>query len=802
MIDGLRADLRFALRSLRFRPLLSATVVATLAVAIGAGTALFSVVNGVLLRPLPYPGPERLYGVLGVARVNGSENANLSPPDVADLLAGSGTLEGIAAYSVSSAVLAGGGDPEPVRVGLVTGGFFDVLGVPPALGRLFLADEDQRGKHRVVLLSDALWRSHFGSDQEIAGRTATLNGVDYTVVGVLPAGFTGPQPQAFDDPGLWRPVPLDPTSRGGHWLKGIARLKDGATPDQAQAELETLAAVLERDHPATNTGRGFRLVPLRESIVAGVRPALAALMGAVLFLLLIACANVAGLLLARTHERRREAAVRTALGAGPWRMVRLVLTEALVLALLGGAAGVILALWGTDVIISLSGRSIPRSDEIGVDATALGFATLLSIAAGLLFGLVPALRLARGDLSPALKEGPGARVAAGGRRLREALVVAQMALSLVLLIGAGLLGGSLDRLLRVPAGFRTEDVLTFEVDLPGSRYPDDARVLAFYDSLLDRLAAMPGARAAGAVNIVPLSGGNSCDSFTIAEHSPLPPGQEPCAEARVSSPGYFRALGIPIREGRGFGPHDVAGAPPVALVNEAFAKRFLPGEEPIGRHLDAGGAVREIVGVVGDVRHFSLADEAAPEYYMPLAQLPVSGLTIAVQTERDAAALAPAVRGALRTLDAGLAPDHVLTVEDLLAGSLRQPRFRAVVLGALAVSALLLAAIGLYGLMSYTVGQRVHEIGIRMALGAGRRQILRLVLGRGVWLVTAGLLIGLAGAALLTPLLSGLLYGVRAGDPATYAGLSALLASIALLACLVPALRAARVEPMRVLRSE
>jgi putative ABC transport system permease protein len=801
VIDGLRGDLRFALRSLSARPILAVTVVATLAVAIGAGTSLFSVVNGVLLRPLPYPAPESLYGVLGIDTVNGVDDANMSHPDVVDLR-GATTLAGLAAYSTSSGLLAEGREPAIVTVGLATAGFFETLGARAAVGRLFTTDEEKVGRHRVLLLSDALWRRNFGADPQVAGKTTSLYGLDYTVVGVLPAGFTGPQPQIFDTPDLWRPVPFDSDSRGGHWLRAIARLRDGATPAQAQAELDTLGAALEKDHPDTNTGRQVRLVPLRETIVSQSRPALAALMGAVFVLVLIACANVAGLLLARAHERRREAAVRSALGAGRARLVRLVLTESLVLSLAGGAAGTLLALWGTDVILSLAGRSIPRADQIALDAPTLLFAALLSIGAGLLFGLAPALRLSSGDLSPTLKSGPGATVAGGGRRMREALVVAQMALSLVLLIGAGLLLGSLDRLLRVPPGFRTEGVVTMGVDLPRSRYGDDAKIMAFYDALLERLAALPGVSAVGGVNIAPLTGANSCDSFSIKEHPPIAPGQEPCAEARVSTPGYFHALGIPIRQGRWLEPRDAATSPPVALVNEAFARRFLPGEEPLGRHIEAGGAVREIVGVVGDVRHFGLGSEAPPEYYMPHTQVPGAGLLIVARAGGDAAGIAPAVRAAVRELDAGLVPGRAITMEEILAGSVRQPRFRAVLLASLAASALLLAVVGLYGLMAYTVGQRLPEIGIRMALGAGRPQILNLILGRGLALVAAGLSLGLLGAALLTPLLSGLLFGVRAGDPATYAGLSAILAGAALLACLVPALRAARVEPMRVLRSE
>jgi putative ABC transport system permease protein len=805
MIGGLLSDLRSAGRSLRKRPLFALSAGLTLALGIGATTALWSVVDAVLLRPMPYPGSERLVAVQGYDVVNGSlsqeTESNLSSPDVADLRAQGEGISGLAAYSVAGTVLGGEGEPIPARVGIVTPGFFSTLGVAPALGRDFSEEEHVAGKHRVLLLSDALWRARFQADPGVVGRKVLLAGNDYTILGVLPRGFMGPLPGSFDEPVAWRPLAAAPDSRGGHWLRGVARLAPGVTREAAEGRLGALMTRLQAQYPDTATGQRLRLVPLVESASSGSRPAIVAVFGAVLFLLLIACFNVAGLLLARTEERRRETAIRAAIGAGRGRLMSLVFCESGLLALGGALVGMLFAWWGTDLLATLAGHSLPRVAAARIDARALLFALAVSTAAALVFGMAPAARQARVELDRILREGHGA-FGASRRRMRQVLVVGQLALSLVLLIGAGLMATSVGRLLKVPTGLRTENVLTFELQLPRVRYPDGAAQNGFAEKLVARLEALPGVQSAGLSNILPMSGSSSCDGFSLAERPQTTPGPQPCAEARSATPRSFAAFGIPLVRGRLLEDRDDAKAPKVAVVNEAFSARFLAGDEAIGKHLVLGDDRFEIVGVIGDVKQFGPAVEAPASFTLPFAQSPGNGFGVAVHATLDAAALAPAVRREVTALDAGLALERVETMRNLVRDSAAAPHFRAIVTSAFATAALLLAAVGLYGLMTYTVGQRRREIGIRMALGAERGAVARLVFGEALGLLTVGTGIGLLAGAALTPLLGSLLFGVRPLEPALFLGPALVLAATALLSSLAPAWRATRVDPLRELRVE
>jgi putative ABC transport system permease protein len=801
VIRGFSADLRHAFRALRARPLFSLSAIAILALGLGAGTALWSVVDAVLFRPMPYPDASRLVAVEGKASDGSVADSNLSSPDVADLGAGSPGLAALGAYSVNSMVLAGEPEPQPLFVGIATPGLFSTLAVQPALGRLPSEEEHVVGKHRVLVLSDRLWRARFTASPSVIGQSVELNGNAYTVIGVMPRGFIGPLPQSFLEPDAWRPLAAQPDSRGGHWLRGVARLKEGVSLAEAQAQIDAVSARLAREHPDTNTERSVRLVPLMESIAGPARKALLALCSAVGFLLLITCANVAGLLLTRAEERRRESAIRAALGAGRMRLARMVLVEALLLAAAGGLGGTLLAWWGTEALAALAGRSLPRLATARLDGRALVGAATLAVCAAILFGLLPALRQAGSDLVRAMNEGHGTASPAR-QRLLEGLVAGQLALSLVLLIGAGLLGTSVARLLRVPTGVRTDDVITFNLTLPQTRYKEMTQSRAFADQLLARLEALPGVRSAGISNILPMSGSSSCDSFSIPEHPPVPAGQEPCGENRISTPGYFDALGIPIVRGRGLLASDGPDAPPIVLINEAFAARYFPGEEPLGKHLQIGSVPRAIVGITADVRHFGPGSDPVPEYTEPYAQLSFPSFGVVLRSSLGIEGMGPSVRAAVRGIDPGLAVEQLETMRTAVAHSASGPRFRALVVSAFALAALLLAALGVYGLMAYSVSCRRREIGIRMALGAGRGTVARLVLGRGVRLAVIGGGLGLAGGAALTPLLSSLLFGVRPLDPFVFGGQALLLAGIAVAACAPAAWRATRVDPLRELRVE
>ena len=804
-MSGLLQDLRYGLRMLMKTPGITLMAVVTLALGIGANTAIFSLVSAVLLRPLPYRHPEALVRVHGNNLLEKHPSSPVNPLDMADFRAGNRTLEALASFSNSSAVLTGRGEARTLRVASASAGFTEVLGVRPALGRFFISEEEKEGGERVVVLSQAFWQSEFGGDPAILDQKITLGGIPRRIVGVLPEGFRSPIPPPQGEAEIWRPLllPADQTERGGHWTWCVGRLKPGVSAAQAEADLNSIAGQIEKRYPVTSTGWRTRVVPLREDLVGDVRGGLLALLGAVGLVLAIACANVAGLLLGRAAGRTRELAIRRTLGAGAWRISRQLLTEAVMLSAVGGAFGVLLASWAKDLILAMAGSSLPAWAAVQVDGRVLAFTAGVSMLTGLLFGLGPALHGARSDLSVALKEG-GAQAGQGeGKaRFRSFLVAGQVALSVVLLFGAGLLLQSLWRLLATDTGYRTGNIATLTVGLPPARYGEAPQLVSFYDRLLPALQALPGMDRIGFVNILPLSGGYSGDSFTIDERPAPVPGHEPTAEHRDISEGYFETLGVALKRGRLFTAHDDADGLKVALVNEAMARAFFPGEDPIGKHLKYNDVSREIVGIVGDIRHFGVAEPPRAEYYFPFRQDPLSEQTFVVRGEGDSAALLPAIRAALRAQDPDLAVANVRTLSDLVAASVAQPRFRAWLLAIFAALALLLSAVGIYGVLATTVLQRTREIGVRMALGASRSDVLAMIVKQGMSLVGLGLAAGLAASLALSRILSGLLYQVSATDPFTYAAASILLGCVALLACGLPAARAARVEPMTALRVE
>ena len=802
-------DLRFGVRMLAKSPGFTLVAVLALALGIGANTAIFSVVNTVLLRPLPFTQPERLVTVIPRNERDGSLGDTHSYPNFADLRAQRQIFEAAAAYSAASGFLLGGDEPELLR-GLVTSAdLFPMLGARPALGRTFTAEEDKPGAQRVIVLSDGLWRRRFNADPRIVGQSITLTTGPTTVVGVMPPDFKYPVGMAKVD--YWMPLvpnirPDNLTARDSVFLTVVARVRAGATLQQAQAELNRTSQQLAAAYPDSNTALGFMLRPLHEELVGDVRPALYVLLAAVGFVLLIACANVANLLLARAAARQREIAIRVALGASRWRIVRQLLTESLLLALAGGGLGLLLALWGLDLLVAAAPQNIPRLHEAALDPVVLAFTIGVSLLTGVVFGLAPALQATKTDFNEALKEGGrGGGEGLRQNRLRAVLVIAEVALSLILLVGAGLLIQSFGHLLKVDPGFRPEHVLAADVVARSSSYPKPEQRAAFFQQVLQHIAQLPGVEAAGAVSPLPLGGNFEAFSFAIEGRPPAPRGEEPAADFRITSADYFRAMSIPVRRGRVFTDRDSANAPPVVIVNESFARRFFAGEDPLGRRMVVGAddRPREIVGIVGDVRHAGLDAETTPELYVSYLQEPASRLTIVTRARAgDAAAIAASVRQSIREVDKEQPVYNVRPLMQLLADSVARRRFNMLLLGIFAAVALLLAALGLYGVMAYSVTRRTHEIGIRIALRAQTRDVLRLIVRQGMALVAVGLVIGVCAALAVTRLIRTLLFGVSTLDPLTYAGVALLLLFVTLIACLVPARRATKVDPLVALRYE
>ena len=803
MLNSLRRDVLYALRTLARNPGFACVSVLALALGIGANTAIFTVVNSVLLQPLHFYKPSQLVQVRERNLKAGFPQFSLSPGNYLDFRDHNHSFSGIAAMSGASMNYSGGAEPERLRGTKVTADFFQVLGVSPMLGRTFTAQETQLGSQHVVILSYGLWQRRFAGSRDVLGRQMNFNNELYTVVGVMPADFHFPDRIEF-----WIPMAMDLQNwqqRGGHYLGGIGRLRDGVTLAAAQADLNIIAARAEKAYPASNAGWDTTLQSLRETVVGKVRPAIVTLTAAVGFVLLIACVNLANLLLSRSAARRREIGIRNAMGAGRGRLIRQLLTESVLLSSLGAAVGLVLAWGGTRLLGNLTPDILPRAGEIGVDARVLLFTAAIAILTGILFGLAPAIQMARTDLISALREG-GRGNSMGFRRnsLRSVLVIGEVALALVLLSGAGLLMRSFYHLQGVDPGFDPHDVLTFRTSLPSARYKTDPLTIAFYDRALAAIRALPGVTAAGAGQIFPLSGDDYILSFTQIGKPPVPVGNQPSAAYYSVTPGYFEALRIPVKTGRDFSAHDTADAPPVCVISESMARQFYRGENPIGQRLQVGNGTKpaEIVGIVGDVRDQELESFGRPAVYYPSTKDPFGSMYFGVRTAGDPEALITPLRAAIRSLDPELPLDAVGTVDDLVSKSLAQRRFSMLLMAVFASLALVLAMVGIYGVMAYSVTQATQEIGIRMALGAKRGDVLRIVLTYGGILMAAGLAIGVAAAAGAGRLLATQLYQVKPFDPLTFAAVVVALLATGLAACLVPAFRAIRVDPLVALRNE
>lgn len=804
------SDLRHAVRNLAAHPTLAAIAIASLALGIGANTAIFSVVDAVLLRSLPFPGADRIVAL--EERDRDGTGSNTSFATFADWRSRSRSFSGIAATSYWSPKLSGQGPVEAEKLeGLrVSDGFFRALGVRPMLGRDFFASEDRQGAPRVAILSYGLWTRRFGGDRSIVGRTIRISDVAFEIVGVLPRGFESVfSPPTYKPAEIWSPLRYDASlpyaCRTCRHLRAFGRLQDGVSIPAARAELDSIERNLWTEHPADYNGAGTNVVPLSQKISESVRPTLWALLGAVGFVLLIACANVASLLLAKSAGRRREVGIRVALGAGRARIARLFLTEALVIAATGGVLGLAFAAWLLEALLRAAPVALPRLSEIRVDLPVLGFTGAVSLVTGLVFGMVPAIRMSREDPQGALRDGGGS-----GRdrsvASMAALIAFDAAVAFVLVFGAGLLVRSTRRLLEVRPGFSPAQVVKLEVDLSGPRYQSDESVAAYFDTALFRVRSLPGVSAAGVVSQLPLGGDSDSNGIHVAGKDPANPSDAPTALRYGASAGYLEAMGIPVRRGRGFRDSDRLTSEPVALVNETFARIEWPGEDPIGKRLTLGDKpARTVVGIVGDVHHQGLDTEGGNQVYVPSSQWGDSSVVFVVRGgvgKDDTRVLAAAVRAAIRSVDPDQPISRVATLETVLEDSAGTRRFAMDLLSGFAILATLLAAAGIYGVVSGSVTRRTREIGIRVALGAPRRSILSLVAGRATLLTAAGIGAGVLAALGLARGLGGLLFGVAPTDPASLAASALIVLSVAALASLVPAWRAARLDPLVALREE
>jgi putative ABC transport system permease protein len=818
-METLYKDLRYGMRGLLQRPGFTIVAIITLALGIGANTAIFSVVNAVVLRPLPYAEPDRLMTLWET--MPGSDQRSVAPGNFADWRTQNKTFQDMAATFYANFNLTSDGEPERIDGATVTANLMSVLGASPQLGRTFQTDDDVHQDRNVVLISDGLWRRRFGADQSVVGRSITIDETPHIIVGVMGRGFQFP---AHSD--LWvlgrnrSAVPLSLISqvpqndwaheRDGHFIRVIGRLRPGVTLSQAQSDIAAITRRLEQDFPKTNAGLGSSVVPLHTQVVGDVRGMLFILLGAVAFVLLIACTNVANLMLARATQRDRELAIRMAVGASRFRLIRQLLTESLLLSVAGGLAGLLVSIWAVDLFVKLSPGDIPRLDEASVDFRLLGFALLVSVVTGIGFGLLPAFQATRARLNTSLKEG-GARASAGRqhRAARNILVATEIALAQVLLIGAGLLAVSYLRVTQIDPGFNPERILTAKIAPSAVKYPDAKTRSAFYSTVLEHLQTLPGVESAGMVMSLPLSGSSMNRGFRV-EGRPEPKADENVAmDFQIVSPNYFSTMEIPIRQGRSLSATDTETSEPVIVINSAMVRRYWPNEDPVGKRIAIGESSKDtswrtIVGVVGDNRHASLSEPAVPTsfiaYRQDLESWPRMGFVI--KSQKGAASLASAVRKELAAIDRAQPVYAIEPMDNLLRASVAQRRFLMLLLGSLSAIALALAMVGIYGVISFSVSERTQEIGIRMALGARAADVLRMVLGQGMRVTVIGIVIGLGAALVLTRLLASLLFAVSPTDVRTFAIVAAVLGAVAFLACYIPARRATRVDPLVALRYE
>ncbi len=795
-------DARYAVRQLIKSPGFTIVAVLTLALGVGATTAIFSVVNGVLLRPLPYPDSDRLVRVHEVVPQYGL--FSVAPANFFDWRAQNSVFERLATYSGTSGTFTTENGPERVQGALVSWDMFELLRVAPILGTSFTAAQDEPGAPGVIMLSYGAWQQRFGGDPGVIGRSIVVSGAPATVVGVMPQGFYFPTRV----PEFWRPIGLDAakSTRGGHFLGVVARMKPGVTVDRANVEMKSIAERLAVQYPDSSAGESALVVSLQEQVVGAIRPALLTLFGAVGVVVLIACANVANLLLVRASVREKEIAIRTALGAGRRRLIVQMLSESLVLAIVGGTLGVLFGYLAIAPIQTLSAGSIPRVGDVTLDGTVLAFAAAASILTGVLFGLAPAWQASRASAGAVLKEGGRSSTTSGGRWVRSGLLVAEVALSIILLTGAVLLLRSFDKLTSVDPGFRPESVLVYQVSLPAATYATPEKHQAFFRTLLERLEAQPGVQAAAVVQSLPLRGSYVL-TFDVRGRAPAKPGEEPSANYRAVSAHYIETLGIPVVRGRSFQPQDiVANGQKVALVDEAFVKKHFPNEDPIGQGLHIGNGVDgyfDIIGVVGNVHYDSLDATTSPTMYVPMAQDDFSTMWVLARAKAgDPGQLAGPARLLVREMDSSLPTYSVNALAAIVSDSVAQRRFSMLLIALFAGVALFLAAVGLYGVVAYTVSQRTREIGLRMAIGAAPRQVLGMVLGGGMKLALIGVAIGIAGALVLARLVRTMLFDVAPSDPASYALTAIVLLVVAAIACYLPARRAMRVDPLVAMQAE
>ena len=807
-MQTLLKDLHYAIRTLLKRPGFTAAAIITLALGIGGSTAIFTVVDAALLRGLPYKQPDRLYHLFEGTPQKEFAQREFSYPDYQDYQQNQ-ILEGVAAYSGGGGIMTGRGESQRIFAPAASANFFSVLGVEPFLGRTFLPHEDQPSSTPVVVLTYGMWQRSFAADKNILGQSLTINGTNYIVVGVLPPTFQFALRQAD----LWRsyqPTPNQLSRRFMHGTNLIGRLKPGVSAAQAQSELSIIAARIEREHKESHAGTTLKLVPLQETVVGQVKPILIVLLAGVGFVLLIACANVASLLLTRSLARQKEVAIRSALGASRWRVMRQLLTESLLLSVVGGIAGLLVAYWGVRGLVAIMPASqistLPFLSTLHIDGSILAFSFGLSLVTGVIFGLAPALQSSRPDVNEVLKEGGRNATAGAGHRLRSAFVVIEVAAAVVLLVSAGLMMKSLLRLLESNVGFNPQKVLTMTVALPTAKYTEVPRQIAYFDQLSERVRSLPGVNGIGTVNILPLQAGNT--TRVNVEGDPIPPsGQEIEANIRTVDESYFQTLGVPLTAGRAFDARDKADVPPVVIIGKSMADRIFAGRDPVGRRLVYAGIQSPpltIVGVVGDIKIGGLDDAIRPVIYYPFRQNSGTGTNLVIRTDGDPNALAAAVRSEARALEPELAVFNVLAMEEIISQSPAafMRRVPAVLIGVFAAVALLLASVGIYGVVSYSVSQQTHYIGVRMALGAQASDILKMILKEGLTLALVGMALGVVAALGFMRLLRSLLFGVGTTDAATFGFVLVTLFVVALFACYIPARRATKVDPLVALRYE